>query len=154
MKWLLPPVATSVADIPSFPAFHRFRFGSLTAKESRNFIQFPLCSMSPCRGLLWLKFISYLSWKQPRKMSLPVRLLVQGDGREPRPCSPGSRGGWCQPLRVGGRPGVTRDLGGDPGRGPPPARWASAPGAGTLGMKKEKKCMTERLERSHCTWLF
>lgn len=39
---------------------------------------FPHC------GLLWLKYISYLSWKQQREMSLSVRRLVQRDGIEPR----------------------------------------------------------------------
>lgn len=89
----LDEMTVSVADIPSFPAFHRFRFGSLTDKESRNFIQFPLCPVSPHYGLLWLKFIAYLSWKQQREMSLFVRLLVQRDGREPRLRFPGSRAG-------------------------------------------------------------
>lgn len=137
MKWLLPPAATSVADIPSFPAFHRFPFGSLTATESRNFIQFPLCSLSPTAV--------FCGWN-----SYPI---YHGSSREKCPClsdfwckemeespdsvfqAPGL--GWCQPLKE------RRQHGGDTGRGPqrPSCSVGLSAPSWTLGMKKE---MNER----------
>lgn len=116
-----------MADIPSFPAFHRFHFSSQTAKESHNFMQFSLYSLSPYCGLLWLKYISYLSWKQQRKMSLSVRLLVHIDGMEPRRLFSRLQS-WCQSFGEG------RQHQGHRGQRGKPEAWISVcvPSSGPL----------------------
>lgn len=106
---------------------------------TNSFTQFLLYSISPYCGLLWLKYISYLSWKQQRKMSLSVRLLVQRWNRAQN-CFPGSRAD-ASPFKRERGTKVTIDSGGRNQKVTDPimcaALGASPLQAGTLKMKKE-----------------
>lgn len=89
----------SVADIPSFPAFHRFISVNKQPKNHTTSYHFLYILFPPYCGLLWLKYISYLAWRQLRKMSLSVRQLgVQRDGLKPRTLFYRLQG-WCQSFK-------------------------------------------------------